>query len=88
MSESTENWAPGDRVLVELPDLDGVLGYRGRMHWFPGTVRDVDSGPRPGVRVDLDDPLNGLSDCYASHAELRRLPAASGEGTGSKAKEG
>ena len=74
-------WAPGDRVEVFLPDRDGASGDRRRWgHWFPGTVRDVNSGPQPGVRVDLDHPVNGVSECYATQAELRRLPAGSGEG--------
>ncbi len=65
-------WQQGDRALGCLPDNDGLKGYRGRMQWFPGTVREADTGSRPGVRVDLDYPVNGVSDCYATHAELRR----------------
>jgi hypothetical protein len=67
-----KQWAPGDKVQVLLPDRGGLKGYRGRMCWFTGTVRDVDTGPCPGVRVDLDYPVSGVSDCYATHAELRR----------------
>lgn len=33
----------------------------------------------PGVRVDLDKPVNGVTDCYATHAELRRIWAAAEE---------
>lgn len=66
-------WRPGDRVLVQLPDHDGIREYRGRMQWFSGIVRAVDPpGRRPGVIVDLDQQVNGVSDCYATHAELRR----------------
>ena len=60
-------------MQVFLPDRFGIKGIRGRMQWFPGTVRDVDSGSRPGVGVDLDEPVNGVSDCYATRAELRRI---------------
>lgn len=73
MTDTTEKWAPGDRVSVRLPDHDGVKGIRGRMQWFTGTVREIDTGPRPGARVDLDQLVNGVSDCYATHAELRRI---------------
>lgn len=65
-------WKPGDRVLVRLPDRNGLRGRHGSHNWFPGTVRDIDTGSRPGVRVDLDFPVNGVSDCYATHGELRR----------------
>lgn len=62
------DWKPGDRVRVFLPD-DSSLHKRGR--WFTGSVREVDPpGLRPGVRVDLDVSVNGLRDCYATHAEL------------------
>ena len=66
-------WQPGDRVLVRLPDRHGLRGRVGSENWFPGTVRETDTGPRPGVRVDLDHPVNGVSDCYATHEELRRM---------------
>ena len=85
-AEVGESWAAGDRVKVCLPDHDGIKGRRGRMQWFTGTVRDVDSGSRPGVRVDLDESVNGVRDCYATHAELRRL-AASGEAVPPESKE-
>jgi hypothetical protein len=65
-------WKPGDRVEVELPDRNGIAGRRGRSVWFAGTVRGVDEpGLPPGVRVDLDEMVNGAGDCYATHAELR-----------------
>jgi hypothetical protein len=65
-------WKPGDRVGVRLPDRDGIKGLRGSMAWFSGTVRGVDPpGRRPGIVVDLDYPVNGVQDCYATHAELR-----------------
>lgn len=56
-------WQPGDRVLVHLQE------HR-RWRWFPGTVREVNTGSRPGVLVDLDYPVSGCNDCYATHAEL------------------
>lgn len=74
-------WKPGDRVIVRLPDQidrmpDGSLLRKRR-----GTARDVDvhgtvravdeDGQPPGVRVDLDREINGVRDCYATHAELR-----------------
>ena len=68
-------WVPGDRVLVELPDKQGVAGARGRMVWFSGVVREVDPPDmRPGVIVDLDAPVNGAGVCFATHAELKRRP--------------
>ncbi len=71
MSDLTAGWEPGDRVLVELPDANGA--QRGRWRSFAGTVREVNPpGLRPGVRIDLDVPVNGVRDCYATHAELRR----------------
>jgi hypothetical protein len=65
------NWKPGDRVQVELPR--GHTGRRGSSRaWVRGTVREVNPpGLRPGVRVDLDYPVHGVSDCYATHSELR-----------------
>lgn len=65
-------WQAGDRIEVRLPDRNGLRGRAGSHNWFPGTVRDIDTGSRPGVRVDLDFKVNGASDCYATHAELRR----------------
>jgi hypothetical protein len=73
-------WKPGDRVEVYLPD-------RRRWRWFSGTVREVDTGPRPRVLVALDQVVSGVSDCYATHAELRRLPAGSGEAVPPENKE-
>jgi hypothetical protein len=67
-------WKAGDRVLVRLPDKEGVAGRRGSRNWFPGTVRSINTGSRPGVRVDLDTPVSGLPDCYTTHAELRAIP--------------
>lgn len=73
------DWQPGDRVLVRLPARGG-LGAKpwARWSWFAGTVREVDTGSRPGVRVDLDQMVNGLSDCYATHAELQREDGTDG----------
>jgi hypothetical protein len=67
------SWHPGDRVRVFLPDRSRIGGRYGYVSaWFTGTVREVDpAGLRPGVRVDLDKPLNGASDCFATHAELK-----------------
>lgn len=66
-------WHQGDRVMVCLPDKGGVNGRkRSRDAWFPGTVRETDPpGIRPGVLVDLDYPVNGVRDCFATHDELR-----------------
>ena len=66
-------WRPGDRVRVYLPERWGKAASQARWNWFPGTVREVNTGSQPGVRVDLDFPVNGVSDCYATHTELRRL---------------
>jgi hypothetical protein len=66
-------WTPGDRVQVRLPDKNGIKGRRNSRNWFSGTVRAVDPpGALPGVIVDLDHPVSGVRDCYATHAELRR----------------
>jgi hypothetical protein len=61
-------WKPGDRVQVNPTMLQGdsVLG----------TVREVDPHGRPGVLVDLDRPIRGLSTCTATHAELRAVSTA------------
>ena len=65
-------WQPGDRVEVRLPVREGVKGRPNSWAWFSGTVRETDPpGLPPGVRVDLDRPVNGARDCYATHAELR-----------------
>jgi hypothetical protein len=71
MPDTAKAWAPGDRVRLVLPDNVGNLGRKGADYWFTGTVREVDSESHPGVRVDLDEVVNGVTDCYASHAELR-----------------
>lgn len=70
-----EEWQPGDRVAVRLPDYDAPRARGGAVvkAWIGGTVRDIDPpGLPPGVRVDLDRAVNGVCDCYAAHAELRR----------------
>ena len=70
-----EPWKPGDRVIVRL--RDGALP-RARGGWIRqadvhGTVRAVDLPDQPpGVKVDLDREINGVRECYATHAELRR----------------
>jgi hypothetical protein len=67
-------WQPGDRVQVKLPDKKA--SPRGRVLWFYGTVREVDPpGMRPGVIVDLGEPVNGVTVCFATHAELKRIEA-------------
>jgi len=69
-TDSGAAWQPGERVLVYLP-----RGPRG-LEAVPGTVREVDPpGLRPGVRVDLDYPVRGADNCYATHSELRKAPA-------------
>lgn len=68
-------WKPGDRVEVRLPDRDGLKGRKRSRAWFPATVSVVDpEGRTTGVVVDLDYPVNGCTDAFATHAELR--PAA------------
>lgn len=70
---------------MRLPDLDGLMGYRGRRQWFAGMVREVDPPGIgvPGVRVDLDaPPVNGADDCYATHAELRGANCPAGDPCG------
>jgi hypothetical protein len=64
-------WRPGDRVIARLP-AGQATGYGRRHADVHGTVRAVDEpGLPPGVRVDLDDEVNGVRDCYATHGELR-----------------
>jgi hypothetical protein len=72
MPDEPKPWQPGDRVIVRLPSRGG-LGAKPweRWSWFAGTVREVDTGSRPGVRVDLDREVNGVRNCYATHRELR-----------------
>jgi hypothetical protein len=73
-------WSPGDRVRVWLPDDTRPRGPGYRSAWFTGTVREVDPpGLPPGVRVDLDKPVNGVQDCFATHAELKRETAATSQ---------
>lgn len=64
-------WQQGDRVKLRLPDKSRPVGLGYADVLFYGTVREVDPPGLPrGVRVDLDRPVNGVTDCYASHAEL------------------
>lgn len=75
-------WKPGDRVIVRLPDQIDRLPGGSLLRKRRGTARDVDvhgtvravdlPGQPPGVKVDLDREINGVRDCYATHAELRR----------------
>ena len=68
------DWKPGDRVELKLPNKHHVGRRVGVYEWFSGTVREVDTPGLPrGVRVDLDREVNGVRDCYATHAELRPL---------------
>jgi len=70
--KAMSGWQPGDRVEVNLPDKSRIGRRVGVCTWFSGTVREVDPPGLPrGVRVDLDETVNGLRDCYATHAELR-----------------
>jgi len=68
-----KSWQPGDRVIVRLPDRRRRQGGSGfREIDVHGTVREVDPpGLRPGVRVDLDEEVNGVRTCYATQRELR-----------------
>jgi hypothetical protein len=59
------NWKPGDRVWVN-PTTE-------RSDLVQATVREVDPDGRPGVLLDLDHPIRGLSTCTATHAELRPI---------------
>ncbi len=62
-------WKPGDRVSLLLPTGPRHVPRYARV---VGTVRAVDEpGMPPGVRVQLDYPVRGASDCYATHSELR-----------------
>jgi hypothetical protein len=73
-----EQWAPGDRVEVHLPyTAPGRIRHQWR--WFPGTVRGVNTAPHPGVHVDLDQLVNGVTYCYATHGELRRCQDRAGK---------
>ena len=66
------DWKPGDRVRVWLSERPG--GWA----WFSGTVEEVDpSDLPPGVRVDLDMPVNGVYNCFALHDELKPAGTAS-----------
>ena len=68
------DWKPGDRVIVSLPDRSAPRTRGRAVAVVPvgGTVRAVDEpGQRPGVRVDLDEEINGVRSCYATHRELR-----------------
>jgi hypothetical protein len=70
--DARDGWKPGDRVRLLLPD-DNLPRGRGRAErWFSGTVAEVDPpGNRPGVFVDLDETVNGVRTCFATHRELR-----------------
>lgn len=55
-----------------LPDMLGDYGKAKREYLFTGTVMGIDTLPGlPGVRVELDQQVNGARDCYATHAEIR-----------------
>lgn len=63
-------WQVGDRVVFRHVER---VGRRNVTVGTLGTVRAVDE-PRlpPGVRVDLDEPVCGVRECYATHDELAR----------------
>jgi hypothetical protein len=63
-------WKPGDRVWVNPTTY--------RNDWVQATVREVDPDGKRGVLVDLDHPIRGLFDCFATHAELK--PPAGDDG--------
>lgn len=73
MADRPHPWQPGDRVIVRLPDRNLRQGGSGfRQVDVHGTVSEIDMpGQPPGVKVDLDREVNGVSDCYATHGELR-----------------
>ena len=58
-------WQLGDRVWVN-PTTE-------RGGWVQATVREIDPHGRPGVLLDLDHPIRGISTCTATHAELRAV---------------
>lgn len=76
-SEATENGgtAPhghtlGDRVWLLLrPVVAQRHGPQTRPHF--GTVIGIDDGPRPGVRIELDQPAL-TPFCYATHDEVHK----------------
>ena len=71
------SWQPGDRVKLLLPDKNRPRGGGFSDVLITGTVREIDTPGLPrGVRVDLDRPVNGVRDCYASHDELEAVVAA------------
>jgi hypothetical protein len=59
--------AVGDRVWLLLRPARHRPEQR-----HDGTVIGVDDGPRPGVRIALDQPAL-TPDCYATHAEVHRV---------------
>lgn len=60
--------APGDRVWLMLRN------GRVRERRFEGTVLAVDDiAGIPGVRIALDVPCNGVTDCYATHDETHAV---------------
>ena len=68
-------WKPGDRVWVN-PTME-------RSDWVQATVREVDPDGRRGVLLDLDHQIRGLSDCFATHAELRLVVSTAAVSTAS-----
>lgn len=68
----TAPWKPGDRVTIRLKDTSGDYHRAGTNIVVHGVVRAIDEPGLPrGVRVDLDHPISGISDCYATYSELR-----------------
>ncbi len=71
MTAAVRAWQAGDRVLIG-PSGAGTPRHPNR--WIAGTVRQVDVCKRPGLVVDLDERVNGVRDCYATHSKLRSGP--------------
>lgn len=65
-------WKVGDRVIWPHPERDRTRrGAPYRTVRTSGTVIAIDdvAGTR-GVRVALDEPVRGVTECYATYAEL------------------
>lgn len=64
----------GDRVTLEIPIAPWRKTGR-RRELVTGTVAAVNEpGLPPGVRVVFDQPVNGVPNAYATHAECRSAP--------------
>lgn len=68
MGEPRARWKVGDRVLWPHPERQGRRNVTVNS---PGTVTAIDEPGLPrGVRVKFDELVNGVDECYATHAEL------------------